>query len=81
MYDVIAAIDGPICLNVCLVAGKSCERKASCPAHPVWAKAQRAMLEVLSAASIEEMAARVSAELAPAPLRDGRIHSGSPVSL
>jgi DNA-binding IscR family transcriptional regulator len=81
MYDVIAAIDGPICLNVCLVAGKSCERKASCPAHPVWAKAQRAMLEVLSAASIEEMAARVSAEPAPAPLRDGSIHSGSPVSL
>jgi Rrf2 family protein len=81
MYDVIAAIDGPIRLNVCLVAGKSCERKASCPAHPVWAKAQRAMLEVLSAASIEEMAARVSAEVAPAPLRDGRIHSGSPVSL
>jgi hypothetical protein len=39
------------------------------------------MLDVLSAASIEEMAARVSAEVAPAPLRDGRIHSGSPVSL
>lgn len=81
MYDVIAAIDGPIFLNVCLAAGRSCERKTSCPAHPVWAKAQRAMLEVLSAGSIEDMAARVPAEPAPAPLRDGSIRSGSPVSL
>src|SRR5271166_613396 len=40
MYEVIAAIDGPICLNVCLVSGKSCARKMWCPAHPIWAQAQ-----------------------------------------
>lgn len=59
MYDVIAAIDGPICLNVCLAdKAHSCERSKGCPAHPVWARAQRAMLEILAKASIAEMALR-----------------------
>lgn len=54
---VIEAIDGPICLNVCLAAGPSCERKGGCPAHPVWARAQRAMLHVLEGISVAELAA------------------------
>ena len=56
MYDVIQAIDGPIHLNVCLTNGLSCERAVTCPAHPIWAQAQRAMLDVLMRASITEMA-------------------------
>lgn len=61
MYDVIEAIDGPICLNVCLADGKNCERASDCPAHPVWAQAQRAMIEILKRASIAEMALRAGA--------------------
>lgn len=56
MRDVIEAIDGPICLNVCLVSGKSCGRNAWCPAHPVWMEAQEAMLGVLSKALIVDLA-------------------------
>jgi Rrf2 family protein len=56
MRDVIEAIDGSICLNVCLMHGRACSRKATCPAHPVWARAQHAMLEVLSNTSIAAMA-------------------------
>ena len=56
MLEVIEAVDGPICLNVCLLSGKSCHRKATCPAHPVWARAQVAMLQVLSEAMIAQMA-------------------------
>lgn len=56
MLQVIEAVDGPICLNICLFAGKSCHRKGTCPAHPVWARAQMAMLEVLSGAMIAQMA-------------------------
>lgn len=56
MREVIEAIDGPICLNVCLVKGKSCGRKSWCPAHPVWMRAQQAMLDVLSKAEIAELA-------------------------
>jgi Rrf2 family protein len=55
MLEVIEAIDGPICLNVCLVSGRSCHRKGQCPAHPVWAQAQSAMLDVLSRAMIADL--------------------------
>ena len=60
MTDVIQAIDGSICLNVCMIPGRSCSRKAHCPAHPVWAKAQQAMLEVLSNSTVATMAAAAS---------------------
>jgi Rrf2 family protein len=60
MRDVIEAIDGPICLNVCLNGGKDCERKSWCPAHPVWARAQRAMVDVLMSVTVSAMAAKTS---------------------
>lgn len=56
MRDVIEAIDGPICLNLCLISGRSCGRKAWCPAHPIWNQAQQAMLDVLSQARIADLA-------------------------
>jgi Rrf2 family protein len=56
MLQIIEAIDGPICLNVCLISGRACHRSAKCPAHPVWVEAQFAMLTVLSSATIAEMA-------------------------
>jgi Rrf2 family protein len=58
MLEVIEAIDGAICLNVCMVPGRSCARKVHCPAHPVWVEAQRAMLDVLSGTSVAEMVAQ-----------------------
>lgn len=60
MREVIEAIDGPICLNVCLNGGRDCERKSWCPAHPVWARAQRAMIDVLMSATVSGMAAKTS---------------------
>ncbi|MGD0910333.1 MAG: Rrf2 family transcriptional regulator [Terracidiphilus sp.] len=59
MLDVIEAVDGKISLNRCLIAGKSCSRKHSCPAHPVWEDAQRAMLQVLGSAKIASLAADI----------------------
>jgi DNA-binding IscR family transcriptional regulator len=55
--DVVEAIDGPISLNVCLSLRRSCTRKGWCPAHPVWAKAQEALIAVLSTAMISDLAA------------------------
>jgi len=54
--DVVEAIDGPISLNVCLSHRRSCPRKSWCPAHPVWAKAQEALMGVLSTAMIADLA-------------------------
>jgi len=61
LREVIEAIDGPIYLNVCMVSGRSCNRKSYCPAHPVWKKAQTAMLEVLNTAIVAELAAQAAA--------------------
>jgi Rrf2 family protein len=58
---VVEAIDGPIGLNVCLLSGAACNRKIHCPAHPVWARAQEAMLKVLNSATIAELAAQSTA--------------------
>ncbi len=63
MREVIEAVDGVICLNVCLTSGRSCSRKAHCPAHPVWIEAQQAMMEVLSRATIASLAATAGSRL------------------
>lgn len=57
MRTVIEAVDGPIILNICLADGHPCKRAEWCPAHPVWVKAQAAMLSVLEEATIAGMAA------------------------
>jgi Rrf2 family protein len=59
--EIIEAIDGPICLNLCMVSGSSCGRSSFCPAHPIWVKAQEAMLEVLNAATVADLAAQAAA--------------------
>jgi Rrf2 family protein len=56
MRDVVEAIDGSISLNMCVSQRRRCPRKNWCPAHPVWVKAQEALLGVLSSAKISDMA-------------------------
>ena len=58
--QVIEAVDGPLHLNLCLYPSRTCSRKSWCPAHPVWERAQRAMLQELDAALIEDLAACAS---------------------
>ncbi len=65
--EVAEAIDGPIHLNDCLVDGKSCSRKAWCPAHSIWARAQSAMLEVLDSAIIADLAAQAAVSVINPP--------------
>jgi Rrf2 family protein len=55
LLEVVEAIDGPIRFNLCLQGG-SCERKALCPSHPVWQRAQTAMTDVLRSAIVSELA-------------------------
>lgn len=55
MREVIEAIDGPMNLNVCLGDDQSCPRRLWCPAHPVWVKAQEAVLDVLNEARISDL--------------------------
>jgi Rrf2 family protein len=68
MRDVIEAVDGPIHLNVCLTSGKACARQSWCPAHPVWVRAQEAMLKVLEDARIEDLAFGTGSERSEQPV-------------
>jgi len=65
ILQVIEAIDGPVRLNVCLNGGRDCDRKSTCPAHPVWARAQRAMFDVLISATVSSLAAKVAPPSSP----------------
>jgi Rrf2 family protein len=57
---VIEAVDGPICLNICVEREANCKRSSFCPAHPVWTRAQEAIMEVLNEASVAELALGVA---------------------
>lgn len=56
MREVIEAVDGPIRLNVCLGSRAACPRQSWCPAHPIWVRAQEAMLNVLDSACVADLA-------------------------
>ena len=71
MRDVIEAVEGRVCLNLCLSERRTCPRKDWCPAHPVWVKAQAAMLNVLASAMIADLAAEVSNEAVSAEKMTG----------
>ena len=55
-YDVIEAIEGPIYLNICLMAEGECSRDKTCPAHAIWDEAQGKMMDVLSRANFADLA-------------------------
>ena len=56
MLEIVEALDGSLCLSRCLQGG-GCERKAWCPAHGVWANAQRAVAHVLASERLDRLAA------------------------
>jgi Rrf2 family protein len=55
LLDILEALDDVPALNACLVE-EGCHRSPECPAHFVWLEAQERMREVLSGASLEQLA-------------------------
>jgi len=64
LLDIVAALEGPLCLNACLPGGSGCGRKAWCPAHEVWGDAQQALAGVLASKSLECLAATATSNRA-----------------
>ena len=58
LLEVVEAIEGPIRLNLCLTSEHGCNRQGWCPAHNVWAEAQRAVVDVLGQSKINDLAKR-----------------------
>ena len=59
LLAIVEAIEGPIRLNVCLATDHGCKRQGWCPAQPVWAEVQQAVVSVLSRTDIRELARSV----------------------
>jgi len=55
LLKVVEAIDGPLRLNLCVAGAPGCSRKLSCAVHPVWERAQAAVVQVLDGTSLAEL--------------------------
>jgi Rrf2 family protein len=56
MLDVIEAIEGKLCLNVCLFDRKKCNFSRHCPVNPVWNTLQARFTDMLKKINFEDLA-------------------------
>ena len=64
LLDIVAALEGPLCLNACLPGGAGCGRNAWCPAHNVWANVQKVLAGALASESLDRLAAAATSNRA-----------------
>jgi len=57
LVHILEAIEGPICLNTCLVRPKDCPRDQICPAHGFLGRLQTNLIQQLQAATLEKLVA------------------------
>ncbi len=52
---VLELIEGPVALTRCLAGDKNCVNEGQCPLHPVWERAQLAMIQVLKEITLTDI--------------------------
>lgn len=57
LHEIIVAIEGPICLNTCLIRPQECERDEICPAHDFWGALQTSIVAQLQAVTLDRLVA------------------------
>lgn len=57
MLQIIEALEGPVCLNICLLRQGACEREEFCPGHDYWSDVQRVLVAKLQAGRLDTMVA------------------------
>ncbi len=55
LLEVLEAIEGKICMNICLHEKKKCQFSKHCPVSPVWAVAQARFSEILKKTNFDEL--------------------------
>jgi Rrf2 family protein len=58
LLDIMSAIQGPSCINVCAVDSKQCKRSSTCAVHPVWVDLRKETDRRLREQTIEMLAKR-----------------------
>jgi Rrf2 family protein len=57
LRQILEAVEGPICVNVCLTRPGECPRDRFCPAHGFWGQLQNSIISQLEAASLADLVA------------------------
>lgn len=70
--QIIEAIEGPICVNVCLLRPQECPRDLVCPAHGLWGRLQGMIVAELQTATLAELVEEAKV-LKQRPQRPGTI--------
>ncbi|MBE2199265.1 MAG: Rrf2 family transcriptional regulator [Anaerolinea sp.] len=55
LLQIVEGIEGPICLNICLLRPHECPRDQLCPAHSLWGRLQTVVTEELQAVTLQEL--------------------------
>lgn len=55
LLDIVQAIDGPVCLNICLVRPQECNRDRFCPGHEVWGRLQLLVVAELQKTNLADL--------------------------
>jgi len=57
LRQILEAVEGPICINVCLTRPGECPRDRLCPAHGFWGRLQTSIVDQLEGASLAVLVA------------------------
>jgi Rrf2 family iron-sulfur cluster assembly transcriptional regulator len=57
LVHILEAIEGPICLNTCLVRPKECPHNRTCPAHSFLGRLQANIIQQLQEATLDRLVA------------------------
>lgn len=57
LLEVVEAAEGPVYLDECVLAGGPCDWGDVCPIHEAWSRAQQALSDILSGASLADIVA------------------------
>lgn len=55
LREVIEAVEGPICVNRCVIDASFCDRSGNCTVHPVWHRVQNQVRGILDGVSLAEL--------------------------
>ncbi len=55
MLHIVEAVDGPICLNVCLIRPQECKRDRFCPSHDFWGRLQLSLMQQLQETTLAQL--------------------------
>ncbi len=55
LRDILEAVDGPLCLNQCILWPEECTRSHTCRLREVWVRAQAQLAELLTEVTLDQL--------------------------